>query len=154
MTKLNLKQKIIIIIAAVGALLIYIFQHGLYSQPSTEKSPEQAKNIAQSSEEVKLVSTNPTPLEETIVLPTQSVELVFNFPLENIGEFKHRLEPKVDYKAKLSDDKKIVIISPIGSFSPGTEYTLFIQPDSKFIGGKRLKEEIILHFRTIVHKGV
>lgn len=154
MNNLSLKQKIIIIIAAVGAALIFIFQRGLYSKPAAEKPVDTQKNTAQSSEEPKLIFTNPTPLEGSTILPTQSVQITFNIPLENVGEFKHRLEPKTPYEAKLSDDKKTVTITPTKPLKLGSGYTLFIDQLSKFEGGKRLNGGIDIHFRTIEYKGV
>ncbi|MFH0936706.1 MAG: Ig-like domain-containing protein [Candidatus Daviesbacteria bacterium] len=158
MPNLSLKQKIMIIIAILGAILIFIFQRGLYGSPqaSSEKVIPQTKQEfkVEVNKEPEVVSTNPNPLEETIILPSQKVEITFNLPLENADQFKNKLEPKIDYKIILSSDRKTAEVSPIPSFKLGSSYTLFIMPDTKFDGGKKLNREIIYHFKTISYQGV
>lgn len=154
----SLKQKIIVIVAIIGTALIFIFQQGLYSsdKPQNTNAVKQ-NNISSNSnnEDPKLISTIPENLNEAIILPTQVLELTFNHPLENPGEFKHKFEPKIEYTLKLSDDKKTVKITPKSTFQLGTTYTLFIYSDeTKFDGGKRLNDNITLHFKTIEYKGI
>lgn len=150
MSNLNLKHKIMIGIAIIGAILVFIFQHGIYSKPEQNlKSKQEVK-----SEEPQVVSTNPSPLENTTILPTQSVEITFNYPIQNIGEFKNKLEPKVDYKVELSDDRKTAKIIPVKAFGLGITYTLFILPDTKFDGKGSLNRDIIYHFQTVGYKGI
>ncbi|MBI4037107.1 hypothetical protein HY385_01645 [Candidatus Daviesbacteria bacterium] len=153
----NLKQKIIIAVAILGAALILIFQRGLYDKPNTQSAPAnptQVKSVSTQTGDPQIVATNPTPLENSIIFPTQTVEITFNQPLENRGEFKNRLDPKADYEIKLSEDRKTAKIIPTTPFKLGTTFTLFILPDTKFDGHKLLNREIIIHFRTIEYKGV
>lgn len=154
---ISLKQKIIIIVTLAGAILIFIFQHGLYSkpQPISPSSPKPTLEVQISpSEEPKVISTHPDNLDGTTLLPTQIIEITFNRPLENVGEFKNRLEPKTNYEVKLSDDRKTARIIPNPTFKLGAGYTIFILPDTKFYGKKTLGREIIYHFNTVSYKGI
>lgn len=149
MNFLDLKKKIMIAIALIGAILILIFQRGLYSKPAEINTP-----ASEESGEVRVVSTIPSPLDNTTILPAQAVEITFNYPLQNIGEFKNKIEPKVDYKVELSDDRKTVRIIPAKIWRLGTTYTLFIMPDTKFDKKGNLNLDIIYHFRTVEYKGI
>lgn len=152
MTNLSLKQKIIGIIAVIGTILILIFQHGFYSKPTAnlEKQPQ----IQTQTDKIELVSTNPSPLEEATLWAMQPIEITFNLPLVNAPEFKHKIDPKPDYKVELSDDKKTVRIIPTKPLQLGLGFTLFIQSDTKFDGNKTLGRDYVFHFRTIEYKGV
>ena len=150
----NLKTKIIALIAIIGAVLILIFQRGLYSKSDPKVDPPKVEtNISTNNEEIKVVSTSPNPLEEAVILPNQNIEITFNQPIENRGEFKNLIEPKADYEIKLSDDRKTAKIVPHVPFQLGVTFTLFIKPDTKF-DGKTLNREIIYHFKTINYQGV
>lgn len=143
--------------AIIGALLILLFQRGIYGKTTVEpkeKTPPLNQPAVQQIDKPVVASTVPSPLEEAIIVPTQVIEITFNLPLENAGEFKNRLEPKSDYTVKLSDDRKTAKIIPNPLFALGTTFTLFILTDSKFDGGKRLDHELIYHFKTLEYKGV
>lgn len=105
-------------------------------------------------ESPRIVSTKPDPLEDTIVSATEIVEITFNRPLENVGEFKSRIEPKIDYKVELSGDRKTAKIIPEKPYELGTTYTLFIGTETKFDGVGRWGEEKIYHFKTIRYRGI
>ncbi len=152
MNNLTFKQKIMIVIGIIGAILILIFQRGLYSTPtaSVEKLPQ----IQTETDKIELVSTNPSPLEEAILWAMQPIELTFNTPLVNAPEFKHRIEPKPEYRVELSDDKKTVRIIPTKPLQLGLSFTLSVQSDAKFDGNKTLGRDYTFHFRTIEYKGV
>ncbi|MDO8638298.1 MAG: Ig-like domain-containing protein [Candidatus Daviesbacteria bacterium] len=158
MPKLNLKQTIIGIVVLVGALLILIFGKGLsssssQSQPKAESTKVEAQN-SQDSKEIKVISTNPENLDGVVILPTQIIEITFNQPMENRGEFKNKIDPLVEYEIKLSDDRKTAKIIFTKPLNLGTGYTLFIKSDTKFDGKRTLDKEIIYHFNTISYKGV
>lgn len=157
MSKLSLKHKIIGIVTIIGALLIFIFGRGLSSStPSSQNKPvvEPTKTEAQDNKEIKVVTTVPPNLDGAVILPTQVIEITFNQPLENRGEFKNRIDPLAEYEIKLSDDRKTAKIILSKPFKLGTGYTLFIKPDTKFDGKKTLDKELIYHFNTISYKGV
>lgn len=134
------------IVAAVGLLLIYIFQQGLAGKAPESQNAEE--------ENPRIVSTSPAPLDQTVLLPTQSFEITFNLPLQNNGEFKNRIEPDLEYKVELSSDRKTARITPLKPLALGQGYTLFILPDTKFDGAKNLNQELIFHFKTISYKGI
>lgn len=146
-------------VAIIGALLILLFQRGIYGKTTVEPTIQKTSSINQTlpqqeTDKPVVILTVPSPLEEAIIVPTQVIEITFNLPLENVGEFKNRLEPKSDYTVKLSDDRKTAKIIPNPLLKLGTTFTLFIQTDSKFDGGKRLDHELIYHFKTLEYRGV
>lgn len=118
----------------------------------SNKSSEVKPSPPLSLKSPRVISTNPE--ANGLISQQQTIEIIFNQPLENIGEFKHRIEPKIDYKLDLSSDRKIVKILPQKPYELGTEYTLFIMPESKFDGGERLDKEVIFHFKTVRYRGV
>lgn len=154
MTLSNLKQKIIIIVAIIGALLIFLFQRGLSDASPISSNPQPDTQQQNTSNEVKVISTKPENLDGLTILPTQIIEVTFNYPLENVGEFKNKIDPKANYTVKLSDDRKTAKIIPNPTFNVGTGYSLIIQTDSKFDGKRKLDHEIILHFNTVSYNGV
>lgn len=152
----SINKKIILAIIAIGAALIAIFARGLYSNPQAQEieTPNTSQvNVISESDPPQVVSTSPGSLDYNTILPSQTVEITFNRPLENVGEFKSRLEPKVEYRVELSSDRKTAKIIPSSTFNLGETYTLIIQPDTKFDGRIELKRDYIFHFKTIGYKG-
>lgn len=135
-------------VAIVGAILIAIFSRGFYERPISSNQTSTNKP----SSEPALVSIKPS--DNGVLAPSDSIEINFNQPLENSDEFKHRLEPKTDYKLQLSDDKKTIRFVFDKPLPLGTTYTLFIQADAKFEGKKTLGKDLEFHFRTIAYNGV
>ncbi len=159
MSKFSLKQIIIGIAAVIGALLILIFGHGLYSssptsQIQTEVKTAQMETKSKDNGEIKVVSTNPENLDGSTILPNQTIEITFNQSIENRGEFKNKIDPPAEYEIKLSDDRKTAKIILAKPFNLGAGYTLFIKSDTKFDGKRTLDKEIIYHFNTISYQGV
>ncbi len=124
------------------------------NEPTTATNQSIQSTKATQNDKPQIVSTKPDPLEENIVSATDTVEITFNRPLENVGEFKSKIEPKIDYKIELSSDRKTAKIKPVKSFLLGTTYTLFIGTETKFDGVGRWGEEKIFHFKTITYRGV
>lgn len=148
---MSTKAKIIAIVLAIGAILIAIFRFGL-GGPSVPRPSD----ISQS-ESVMIVSTSPADLKDkktVVILPTQSVEVTFNHPLENLPETRITIEPKADYKVELSGDRKTVKIIPVTPFALGQGYTMFIKSETKFDGKKTLGHDEDFHFSTISYNGV
>lgn len=141
---------IIIIVIFIAAILWKSRATVAPSSPLPIPSPI----TASSSDKPTIISTKPNPLEDTIISATETVEITFNRPLENVGEFKVRIEPKIDYKVELSSDRKTAKIIPAKPYQLGTTYTLFIGTETKFDGVGRWGEEKIFHFRTIKYTGV
>lgn len=151
---MRLKQKIIAAVIALGLILIAIFNKGL--APKNESPINTPKKTGQQvqTDTPELISTNPSPLDGTTILPTQIIEFQFNLPLENDAETKITLDPKVEYKIELSNDKKTAKIIPLKPFTLGQGYTLSIKGDTKFQGKKTLGRDYGFGFRTIEYKGV
>lgn len=118
------------------------------NQPAVQNTPPSQ------TEPPKIISTKPDPLEESIIGASEVVEITFNRSLENKGEFKLRIEPKVEYKIELTQDRKTAKIIPLAPYALGTTYTIFIGPDSKFDGVGEWRQEKIFHFKTIRYRGV
>lgn len=156
--KIGLKQIILIAIATISLILIALFKGGFYKTTPAINNTSTPQVNTQTGEidlgdGMKIISTNPKALDNSVILPTQTIEITFNLPLENVGEFKNRIEPKADYKVELSSDRKTAKIIPQTPFNLGTSYTLFILPDTKFDGKKRLQRDFIFHFSTINYNG-
>jgi hypothetical protein len=144
------KNRVIIGILIFGLVLIALFYRGLY--PST--NPSDANIQLEASNKVSVVSTDPSPLEGIVLLPTQRIVITLNHPLLNEPEFRHRFDPEVEHTVTLSADKKTVTLSPKTTWPIGNSYTLFISPLSKFEDEAKIDGDIIYHFKTIEYKGV
>lgn len=134
-----------------------IFLQGNYKKsttptPSVQSTP-QPSQVSQN-DKPQIISTKPDPLEDNIISATDTVEITFNRPLENVGEFKVRIEPKTDYKVELSGDRKTAKILTVKPYNLGTTYTLFIGTETKFDGVGRWGEEKVYHFKTIKYSGI
>jgi hypothetical protein len=145
------RRVIITILITIGLILITVFNRGFYA---TQESVGPSQNTDANSKNVMVLSTNPDNLDNATILPTQSLEITFNKPVENEGELKHRLEPQTDHHIEVSGDRKTVKVVPNKGWALGTTYTLFIQSDSKFREEGKLDHEIIYHFKTIDYKGI
>lgn len=145
----NLITAVIIVVMIILIGLVVTKKPTIEMDTVTSSSPPVNQN-----ESPRIVSTKPDPLEDTIVSATDIVEITFNRPLENVGEFKSRIEPKIDYTVELSGDRKTARIIPKKPYELGATYTLFIGTETKFDGVGRWGEEKIFHFRTIRYRGI
>lgn len=148
------KKIIITSITLVSLALLVIFYRLLYNPAPITKLNVQTTQADVQPEEPLILTTNPSPLEEATILPTQIIELTFNYSLVAPSEVKHKIDPPADIKIELSSDKKTVKIVPVKPYKLGSGYTLFIQPDTKFEGGRLLKDQFIYHFKTISYRGI
>lgn len=144
---------IILVFSTIAIGLFFVFKKDEPSLTNQQQAQSSPAPISQN-DKPQIVSTKPDPLEDSIVSATDTIEITFNRPLENVGEFKSRLEPKIDYKVELSSDRKTARIIPTKPFQLGTTYTLFIGTETKFDGVGRWGEEKIFHFKTIKYTGV
>lgn len=148
--KKMLNKRFFILLSLIVSIGLFFF---LYPKNSINKQQvNQNKDISQ--ESPKIVSTKPEPLDNSVIPAQGAVEVTFNRPLENIGEFKVKIEPEIKFKTELSGDRKTAKIIPEEPYQLGTTYTLFIGPETKFDGVGRWGEEKIFHFKTIPYKGV
>ncbi len=145
---LNYKFLLIIVLIAVGFLFYSNLTKTKLSSSSASPAP------TPQSDKPQVLSVKPGSAQSDILLQNQPIEITFNRPLENSGEFKHEITPKFKYRLETSSDRKIIKITPEESYQVGTEYTLFIKPETKFDGAQNLGEEKIYHFKTIQYRGV
>lgn len=147
----NLNKKILLSlvlpVVLVAAFLIY---QNVYNGGNTRPKP----SANEQTQEPKIISTKPEPLENAVVSATEIVEITFNRPLENIGEFKFRIDPKAEIKIELSPDRKTAKIIPQTPYELGVTYTIFIGPDTKFDGAGNWGKEAIYHFQTVKFRGI
>lgn len=148
-----LSNKKSLIIAVIVLVLAAIF---LYKKMGTNVKTSSLPSAAPSAknDSPMIVSTQPDPLEDATIPATGQIEITFNRPLQNVGEFKSRIESNTDYKVILSQDRKTAIISWQKPLELGTSFTLFIEPDTKFDGVGAWGQEKVFHFRTIKYTGV
>lgn len=147
-----MNKKIIIFLILICFIGLGIFLFLINKKnPSKETSATETAKVSQN--DTTIISTDPNPLDNMIITENQVIKITFSDALENIGELKYSIEPKVDLKMQLSPDRKTLTITPIKSFSLGNTYTLFIKPDSKFDGGKRLNGDKVYHFKTVTFRG-
>ncbi len=109
-------------------------------------------------EELKIISTNPSPLEDATILPTGSIDITLNKPVV-ISEFKHRFDPELEHEVEVisginSSYGQTFRISFKKPLQLGSGYTLFILPNTHTEDGLKLDKEIIYHFKTIGYRGV
>lgn len=146
---MDLKKKIIAAIVVIGITLMIIVAKGFGGDPTPVPDTAQVQT-----EHPVVVSTNPSPLDEATVLPTQTIEVTYNQPIENRGEVKYEISPETQVKVELSDDRKTIRFIPEKPFELGQGYTLIIKNGTKFDNNKRQDGDKVFHFSTIAYKGV
>ncbi len=144
-----MKNKVVI-----GIILIVVLAAGYLFLTKASKPQNPTSTPTTQSDKAQIVKTVPEPLDQAIVPANQVIEITFNKPLQNIGEFKLRFETKKDIKVELSSDRKTAKITPLTPFDLGTEYAIYIQGDTKFDGVGAWGEEKSFHFRTIKYRGI
>lgn len=140
--------QLFIIIIIVMVALFFLKERVFNPNSKTSTQPTSQEN------EPEIISTRPEPLENAVVSATEVLEINFNKPVENIGEFKFRIDPKADIKIELSSDRKTAKIIPQTPFELGVTYTIFIGPETKFDGVGNWGKEVIYHFQTIKFRGI
>lgn len=148
---MNKKLLLIIGILILVSLFLVLRQTGV--KVETPKQP-QVQATPSENDKPKIVATKPDPLEGAIVSGSQPLELTFNRSLENEGELKLRIEPPIDMKITLSQDRKTATLTPQKPYELSQTYTIFIKGDTKFTGVGAWGEEKIFHFQTIKYRGV
>ena len=145
--------KILALVIVVGLILVWLFKAKILGLGTQKNQPAQTKETTQN-DSPKIVSTKPEQLDDSIVSATEVLEITFDKALENSGEFKARIEPKIDFKVELSSDRKTAKIMPAKALELGASYTLFIGSDTKFDGIGAWGQEKTFHFRTVKYTGV
>ena len=147
-------KKIITFIIIITVIIFIIFLLKSRSPAAPSSTPPTPTPPVSALEKPQIISTKPDPLEDNIVSATEIIEITFNRPLENVGEFKSKIEPKIEYSVQLSDNRKTAKIKPVKPLELGITYTLFIGTETKFDGVGRWGEEKIYHFKTVKYTGV
>ncbi|MCL4366754.1 Ig-like domain-containing protein [Patescibacteria group bacterium] len=146
------KKKLIWLILALGAALIALFSHGLYTATPVQTLPSQQTPTINS--EPQVIKTDPDPLNQATILPNQTISLEFNYPLQNKDELKIKIDPSTEFEVNLSSDRKTAQITFPNPLDLGRAYSLVIGPDTKFDGAKNLGHDIQYQFKTINYQGV
>ena len=150
---LNSKTKLAILITLL-AVVVFVSLRLKQANNINQPSPAPVIKNQQQNESPRIISTKPEPLENAVISASEVIEITFNRPLENVGEFKLRIEPKTEVKVELSGDRKTAKIIPVKPYQLGAGYTIFIGPDSKFDGVGEWRQDKTYHFRTIRYRGV
>lgn len=150
-----MKKQIILGVAILVIMVIVIYKVGLLKKENLMYQPE--INSEQKSDDLKIISTNPEPLDGAVILPTQNLEIKFN-KLVSVSEFKHMFDPELEHEVQADYDKisntttvKIIFKKPLDL---GSGYTLFVLSDTNSEDNSRLGNEYVYHFSTIKYKGV
>lgn len=122
------------------------------------KTKSQINPVTTQQEFLKIVSTNPNPLDEATILPTQSIEITFSKPIFK-SEFKHGLDPEIDHEIEVVSGEskeygktmRIVFKKPLEF---GSGYTLFILQNTHSEEKLTLEREYQYHFRTVKYNGI
>ena len=130
-----------------------VFVKTVILKKNQSNNKQSSAPVAQN-ESPRIVSTTPDPLDNAIIPASQIIEITFNRSLENVGEFKVKIEPKIDFKLELSQDRKTAKIIPAKPFDLGATYNLSIGPDTKFDGVGAWGQDKNFQFRTIKYTGV
>src|SRR5258708_309058 len=103
-------QKIIAVIIALGLILIGIFSFGLYPK-TTSQSPSTQQSQSQDNSGVKVISTNLSGGDVSVISPTQNLEITFNKSMVT-DNTRISIAPIVGYRTELSSDHKTIKIMP------------------------------------------
>lgn len=147
-------KKIVAIFAGLIIMGTFIWLNVSKQQTSPSNTSSPPQPASEQNEKPRIVATKPDPLEQAIVSGSQPIELIFNRGLENEGELKLRIEPPIDMKITLSQDRKTATLTPQKPYELGVTYTIFIKGDSKFTGFGEWREEKNFHFQTVRYRGV
>ena len=153
MNILRSKLLIFIVIIILGLVFIFLWVKDKNSQPQPPKEVTQEQ-----SDNLRVVSTKPDPLDNSTILPTDSLEITFNKPI-SVSEFKHHFDPEVEHEIeaigqstpKGSYQFKISFKKPL---ELGAGYTLFVESRTKTNSGETLDHEYNYHIKTIGYRGV
>lgn len=149
--KLNFKLLLLLFIS----LIVVLVAKNYLSTPESTNNTQTTQ-----AEELKIISTNPTPLEGATILPTQYIEITFNKPIVK-SEFKHKFDQDVEYELQavdmigpnkdISKTFKFIFKKPL-ELSQG--YTLTILSNTHTDDGLNLKQDHSFTFTTVKYRGV
>lgn len=156
--KIGPKKIVIGLITLLGILVLLISGKGFYTSPQETPTSnlKTETQIVRDLGKVKILSTNPGNLNGRTLLPTDSIEIEFDLPMEAFDPGYHVVvEPKVEMVVKASDDLKRIIIKPAKSWAVGTTYSLLVKNNLKFKGENvQLGQDVVFNFNTLTIKGI
>lgn len=145
--------KIILSLVILGVAGFFIYQ-------SQAKNPPTSKLVTSTpnQNQLKLLSTDPDPLEAATLLPTQTITLTFNQVIPK-SELKYHFDPDVEHQLEVASGPsssggttfKITFKKPL---ELGSGYTLFIESSTHTKSKVTLDREYVYHFRTINYRGI
>lgn len=151
------RGKIILGLITLVVVGVIIFTLVFKPQPAKEESIPAPNS---QDEKLKIIKTNPELLDDTTILPTQSIEITFNKVVPK-SEFKHLLAPEVknyEIEALGGPDSSKGTTMKINFKDPlqlGGGYSLIIYESTRAEKeSDKLDKEYIYHFKTIKYKGV
>ncbi|MBI2337824.1 hypothetical protein HYU95_01440, partial [Candidatus Daviesbacteria bacterium] len=98
---LTLKQKFLaILVVSIILISIILLVNSRKPKPSVSPTNNPQSTQISPTDKPQIISTKPDPLDENIVSGAEAIEITFNRPLENVGEFKSRIEPEIEYKVE------------------------------------------------------
>ncbi|MBI2020436.1 hypothetical protein HYS94_03355 [Candidatus Daviesbacteria bacterium] len=150
---MQVNKKIVVLVIGLAVLAGIFWWINQNNKQSSVPNQNQINPQSNQDESAEIISTKPDPLDNATISSDEIIEITFNKSLSFTGEFKHRLEPEIEYSLELSEDKRTVKIIPDKPFELGYEYTLIILGDTKFEDGSKLSEEKIYHFKTVKFRG-
>lgn len=154
--KIGPKKIVVGLIAILGLLMLLITGKGFYSpKQETPLSNVEQPSVVKDLGNIKILSTKPTNLNGITLLPTDSIEIVFNNPMVAFDPNYHVvIDPKTEVETKASDDRKTITIKPKKSWAVGTSYSLMIKNNLKFEGDNTLGQDVNFNFHTLAIKGI
>lgn len=145
---MNKKPFLIIATLIFLALIFFLVKNKQITTPTTP-SP---------SDQLQIISTKPSPLDEVTILPTDSIEITLNKPVV-VSELKHRFDPDIEHEVKVikginnsyGQTFRIIFKKPLPL---GSGFTLFILKETHTEEKQLIDKEYIFHFKTIKYSGV
>lgn len=143
------KKPVLIIATLIFLALIFFLVKNKQTTTPTTPSP---------SDQLQIISTNPNPLDEATILPTDSIEITLNKPVV-VSELKHRFDPDIKHEVKVinginnsyGQTFRIIFEKPLPL---GSGFTLFILKETHTEEKQLIDKEYIFHFKTIKYSGV
>lgn len=150
------KKIVAILLTLLGILMLLIAGKGFYKAPEAAPVVEKVENqVVKDLGQVKILSTTPANLNGRTLLPTDSIEIVFdNSTVAFDPNYHVVIEPKVEVETKISDDLTTITIKPKKSWAVGTTYNLMLKSNLKFSGDKTLGQDVNFSFNTLAIKGI
>ncbi len=148
---MNLKKTIITLITIIVLIVGFSTWQIKHQNHSGLDSVKSTPKII-----LTIISTLPTPLENSTISPSQPIEITFSKPI-SISQFKYKIDPEIEHEvASTSGDSSFGQTFRITFKKPlelGAAFTLTVNPDTKLSDQEKLDKEYIYHIKTIGYKG-